>query len=63
MSYKEGLIEGGEQSAYEDNRGDSTESLAISEESGLLGRLKRHVRKWPRQYVEMRVDARTSRKH
>lgn len=62
MSFKEGLIEGGEQSAYGDDRGDSTESLAISEgQRGLFGRLQRHVREWPQRYVEMRVDARTGR--
>lgn len=59
MSFKEGLIEGGEQSAYGDDRGDSTESLAIPEsQRGLFGRLKRHVREWSGRYVEMRVDAR-----
>jgi hypothetical protein len=62
MSLKEGLFEAGEQSAYGDDRGDSTESLTIPEsQRGLFGRLKRRVREWPQRYVEMRVDARTRR--
>ena len=64
MSYKEGLIERSEQSAYGDDRGDSTESLAIPDDrSGLRGRLRRHLDTWARRYVDMRIEARTGRRN
>lgn len=60
MSFKEGPIEGNEQSAYGDDRGGSTESLERPKEKrGLLGRLKRHIREWPARYVEQRIRVRT----
>jgi hypothetical protein len=64
MSFQEGLIEEGEQSAYGDDRGGSTESLAISEEeTGLRGRLRRHFDTWARLYAEQVVEARTGRRN
>jgi hypothetical protein len=61
MSYDDGSVGHGEESpGYESDDGAVGAGFAASAGaalSGVVGRLRNHVREWPRRYVEQQVEA------